>query len=107
MRIPICLFEKEDLVYLRDRLGSLRRRGDCLVFSVGEWRTVLKTAGATLPEKDRAMRRLSLRLCAEFNEQRKQGINRQALLPLVESMVRLEPTVADWMLSKLDNGRMA
>jgi len=102
LRVPICLFEKEDLVYLKSKLGSLRVRTDCLVFSTGEWKRVLDWTGMTLPEGERAKKRLSLRLCAEFMEQRKKGADRSTLFHIAESVIRLGPVVGEWCLSKMD-----
>ena len=62
----------------------------------------MRVVGLGLNEQARAKKRLSLRLCAEFMEQRKAKGSRQSLLQIAESMVRLEPLVAEWMLSKLD-----
>ena len=105
MRVPICLFEKEDLVYLRDRLGPLRTRNGCLVFTSGEWRRVLNWTGAGLSESAKVQKRLSLRLSAEFMEQRKRGADRSTLFRIVESVIRLEPEVGEWMLARMDDSK--
>lgn len=105
MRVPICLFEREDLVYLRDRLGPLRTRNGCLVFTSGEWRRVLNWTGTGLSEREKAQKRLSLRLSAEFMEQKKRGADRSTLFRIAESILRYEPEVGEWLLARMDNSK--
>lgn len=103
MRVPIQLFESTDLSYLRDEIGLLRRRGDCLVFGPGEWRRVCKIVEGSGAGSVRRI--LLMRMCASFWELYEGTSDMGSLISLVTGVSRLDEGIAAWMLGKLGKRR--
>lgn len=99
MRLPLCIFENNDLAYIRNQLGVLRRRGDCLVLNTGDWRRLCKIVESSKGYTTDKM--LLLRMCSTFWEMYVKGADKSSLISIAGNVTRLDEQAALWMFDKL------